>query len=516
MVYMTLILAGMGRRSITFPESADHLQISGLLTSHYPKLNNLQGGWLLYKALGITICSGQRKLSLIPPETEGYNGNLLKSVTGGGKNLIYIMPLQEKLDMSPLPLDAKEFKGMPKATCKVCSATMPLQVLAVHVKTCVDLRSSGEEFEISNTYTAVQTLPIVIMFFILRLYLTEFPFSFLYYLISLDDVIKEITNAVSTDGVTFDIAVSRKNLLERGIAQWQRQKKTSPTNPLKVTFIGEAGIDTGALRKEFLTVVIASHFFRTVGEIMAVSLAQAGPAPNFLMPWCYRFLCTGSPDFESMDRNDVESANEATLLNITEDILNCGYTGIILVDKKQEMMRSVVLHANLRLLPILQQLREGLRLYGLSDIMSTYPDICQPLFVPGVEMKVSTLSEFSEKGSNKEQSEVDLMNHFQDFLQELEQGSGSFCYLRVAKAFLQWITGQAHIPVLQEERKKFQITVQFLHECESQYGPHKICYPSVAACINTITFPVQHMRSYEDFKCVLLEAFHMGQEFTKV
>ena len=29
---------------------------------------------------------------------------------------------------------------------------------------------------------------------------------------------------------------------------WQRQK-----NPLKVTFMGEAGVDTGALRKEFLT-----------------------------------------------------------------------------------------------------------------------------------------------------------------------------------------------------------------------------------------------------------------------
>lgn len=51
---------------------------------------------------------------------------------------------------------------------------------------------------------------------------------------------------------------------------------------------------------------------------------------------------------------------------------------------------SVVLHANLRGLPILQQIREGHRLYGLSDILARYPDICQP-FVPGVEMKVSTV-----------------------------------------------------------------------------------------------------------------------------
>lgn len=43
------------------------------------------------------------------------------------------------------------------------------------------------------------------------------------------------------------------NLLERGLMLWQCQKNSSPVNPLKVTFMGEAGVDPGALRKEFLT-----------------------------------------------------------------------------------------------------------------------------------------------------------------------------------------------------------------------------------------------------------------------
>ena len=41
-------------------------------------------------------------------------------------------------------------------------------------------------------------------------------------------------------------------MVQRGFIQWQRQKKGSPVNKLKVSFIGEAGVDTGALSKEFL------------------------------------------------------------------------------------------------------------------------------------------------------------------------------------------------------------------------------------------------------------------------
>ena len=60
--------------------------------------------------------------------------------------------------------------------------------------------------------------------------------------------------------------------------------------------------------------------------------------------------------------------------------------------------RAIVLHGNLRLLPMLLQIREGLTLYGLSDIMAKYPDICKPLFVPGLEMKVSPpLTQFKIK-----------------------------------------------------------------------------------------------------------------------
>ncbi|KAJ8014561.1 hypothetical protein DPEC_G00041520 [Dallia pectoralis] len=47
----------------------------------------------------------------------------------------------------------------------------------------------------------------------------------------------------------FKICINRDDLIQRGFIQWQRQKKGSPANKVNVTFIGEAGIDTGVLRK---------------------------------------------------------------------------------------------------------------------------------------------------------------------------------------------------------------------------------------------------------------------------
>lgn len=51
------------------------------------------------------------------PEAEGYNGQFLQSMTGGGKNTIYI---QYAIDTFPLPPDAPDFQKMPKAACRVC------------------------------------------------------------------------------------------------------------------------------------------------------------------------------------------------------------------------------------------------------------------------------------------------------------------------------------------------------------------------------------------------------------
>ncbi|KAK9952824.1 hypothetical protein ABG768_018630, partial [Culter alburnus] len=56
----------------------------------------------------------------------------------------------------------------------------------------------------------------------------------------------------------FSASVTREDVFSRGLTQWKRQKKSSPKNPLRVTFIGESGIDRAALMKEFLTAMFLS------------------------------------------------------------------------------------------------------------------------------------------------------------------------------------------------------------------------------------------------------------------
>ncbi|CAJ1057693.1 uncharacterized protein LOC115411511 isoform X2 [Xyrichtys novacula] len=80
--------------------------------------------------------SGRRKLTVIPPEEEGYTTKALRAASAGGKATFYIVPLQETLDTYPLPPDSTHFSKLAKTACYQCNELMPLQMLALHIKTC--------------------------------------------------------------------------------------------------------------------------------------------------------------------------------------------------------------------------------------------------------------------------------------------------------------------------------------------------------------------------------------------
>ncbi|KAM3619380.1 uncharacterized protein V6R79_007200 [Siganus canaliculatus] len=90
---------------------------------------------------------------------------------------------------------------------------------------------------------------------------------------------------------------------------------------------------------------------------------------------------------------------------------------------------AIVLHGRVRLIPILNHIREGLRLYGLHKVLGKHKDLCERLFVPGFiegvdsEFLISALApDLSDEGSLRRQRELKIINFLQDFLQNLEDG----------------------------------------------------------------------------------------------
>ncbi|XP_057207176.1 uncharacterized protein LOC130564803 isoform X1 [Triplophysa rosa] len=128
-----LLQAGLGKRVITISTNVNHSDLCNLLEAEFPKMRSLTGGWLLYKAPG---GNGRRKLTVVPPDSEGYTGSLIKMATSAGRTALYMVPLQDKLCLDPLPFSAEEFAKTPRVECRTCKTTMPLPVLYLHVKSC--------------------------------------------------------------------------------------------------------------------------------------------------------------------------------------------------------------------------------------------------------------------------------------------------------------------------------------------------------------------------------------------
>ncbi|TDG99277.1 hypothetical protein EPR50_G00209320 [Perca flavescens] len=276
----------MGRRTIQVPEGACHKEITYLLCEVYFKMNELEGAWMLHKAMG---GSGQRRLTLVSPDEMGYTGaGLFKS--WGGKGCLYVMPIQHRLDMSPLPYTAWEFEAMPKA--RIPQSFHPALKFLM-LKQHVQYVRSG------------------------------FPLT-----------LWKSTQAYVVKEFVMKLRRARHIRLKAFLMSSEYSMKG-------VTFLGETGIDNRALRKEFLTEMVAGiqsrffvggdngktpkysmtdmdkHHFKTVGEILAVSIAQGGPPKNFFMDWCYNYMSSGELDQEAITEMAV---TDPELIDLIQEI----------------------------------------------------------------------------------------------------------------------------------------------------------------------------------------------------
>ncbi|XP_073690559.1 G2/M phase-specific E3 ubiquitin-protein ligase-like [Garra rufa] len=57
-------------------------------------------------------------------------------MSNNGKNILFVVPLQEQLSIEPLPFDSVEFAKMPQSNCMKCGRKMPLPLLPLHIEEC--------------------------------------------------------------------------------------------------------------------------------------------------------------------------------------------------------------------------------------------------------------------------------------------------------------------------------------------------------------------------------------------
>ncbi|KAJ4922569.1 hypothetical protein JOQ06_016573 [Pogonophryne albipinna] len=467
---LILLQAGLGRRSAHVPEDADHKEITNILCEVYPKMAELEGAWLIHKATG-----KKKKIQ--------FGGGLLRGQSREGLGL----PLH-----NAHPAHFGHFSLGPHSSR-----------VREHAKASLTRKSQSQ---------APLTGPDQG---------------------SLSDLLDNLKGKIDNSKM-FKINVTREDLLQRGLKQGARQKQASPRTPssspslenmkwseMSRCFEG----DERGKNPKYNVSAYQDNTFRYCGEIFAASVVQGGPAPNVRTHHTYHYLCHGQLDKDvvkagtaSVDMEnlvtEVQDAEEDSLMALTDRIIACGYSEPIKADRKKDILEAIVLHSWLRLLPILQQLRDGLALYGLDELLVEQPLLCQQLFVPGslqgvdADFLILALSpEYSPEGSVSQAAERRMES------QEEDLNTCSDIKPPTVKTFCQWVTGHAHVPLGEAERSNFRVTVHFDHECHLKYGEHGVCYPIVNACSAAITIPTRHFEKASEFEVNMTEAILAGFEF---
>ena len=383
------------------------------------------------------------------------------------------------------------------------------------------------------------------------------------------ELIKGFESKVILDSGHFFSVIRRNCPLSRVLSMWKREAaKVSPTKLLRVKFLGESGIDTGALANEFLTAAIpkmgssmfpnglpidsmlnvANGSFKICGEIVAVSLAQGGPAPVFLTDNTYALMLSRDDVEARIDKFLTEfdlkmlSSMEENITQYEELILDNGYTGVVEDAKKDEIIATVKVSVINRRSLYLKEFCRGLSLFGIYDAMRNHPDLFKKLFVlPNGDDHIDAMylasvltPIFSSQDSEKVRKEEIILDNLQDCILNFEdnpisgysealaykdedhsatsdEGEEEFHNAKLTPAgVLGWLTGQQHKPLNGET---LHVTVRFDHDCMERNPQHKVCFPLVKACSKEIVIPVAHMLDKESFERNFLIAFCKGNAF---
>ena len=387
---------------------------------------------------------------------------------------------------------------------------------------------------------------------------------------SVGDVLKILQERVDKSKQFF-LTTRRGVQLSRLLQLWQRQeKKSHVTGTLVVKYVGEDGIDQGALSREFLADAISDlskHFFpggspinstlhvqngnfETCGKIAAVSLSQGGPLPCFLEKCVYDCMFRDynmqeikDEDLTMAERNIVEEVRKDPEAH-TEIILDSSYTGIINQDNIGDISNSLKVSFINRRCLYMKEFTKGLDSYNILQLIKDYPSVCEKMFVskyakdtnPDADYLYSLFQpQFAEKDSSRRTVEETMMDDFQDLLHRVEDGmivpktsvtawnhptdvtdKPEECIQQSEvsiASILGWFTGQRHRA--HGPWQDLSIKVIFDHECKIRNQVHTVCYPVIHACSREVTLPVQHMSSAVEFEQIFMTGFTHGYYFAR-
>ncbi|XP_031565225.1 G2/M phase-specific E3 ubiquitin-protein ligase-like [Actinia tenebrosa] len=368
-------------------------------------------------------------------------------------------------------------------------------------------------------------------------------------------IIEKIKGRVSAKSSHID--VQRKFIFDDYL-EGRKRPWIKAENRLSVVFIGEAAVDDGGPRREFFTeifehvkrrlfiqddkdgfvplestVALTEGSFKVAGELMAMSLAQGGPAPNFLASWVYDYLSSGldgvPAQIENIKDSKFKRVAEKIMAVETEkdlqevlteddsmDILNeVGYRGVPQREKiknKDKILRSVYVKVYVEpKIPMLNQMAKGLELYGVLDEITKNKEEMRKVFtfdnfeeLTNASLRALWSINFSLPQKLKE-DEIITYKAFADFICMVEYEGMSKYEVSLADV-LKFITGCTQVPPLGFSKK---IAITFVHGCESGCK----CRPTASTCALELRLPI-HIKSFDDMvSCgvsMLKECFGFG------
>ncbi|WAR20278.1 G2E3-like protein [Mya arenaria] len=446
-----LYKANLGEKKISFEKNDDATYLKSQLEEQYPKLSGI-GGFELLRTQARSRCD----LEVISVPPGGYTVNFLSNQSNLGQAVCYIRPIQNNLS-----LEGQEFTdddGI-QEECIRCHMMIPLRLLREHAVTC----GVTEEDEVLPPFpkkrNVIQTPVKETESGVCPVCDKIFPIELLpehadvccqsdevcqsgeaeakHVFNSFDDYLSSKT---LNGEKLWDISVIRRMLVQQAMEEIEQAPEEEWNRKFCITFIGEEGLDSGGLTREFLTLLYdhspvfensvlsfdaqlleKKHYF-LMGQMVTMGILSGHPGPRNLMKHVVDYIVsgrtTGITDIpvDQLGRLDAVSAIQEMIEKYGDLLEACGFRKVLSVESRQNAvsaMKSYYLFN--RFIPSLLQFVEGLKLHGMLDMLRKCPEKAYSYLMQTEHVDSLTIK------AEKEDEEVILCN-FHQFLKKLERG----------------------------------------------------------------------------------------------